>query len=547
MEIGDLSIKNSKIKLHIYTTICYYGYVNRKRFLRRTYNDNDFINLIGGIKMLQFLQRIGKALMLPIAVLPAAGLLLRLGQEDVFNIPVMAQAGAAIFDNLALIFAIGVAIGLSVDGSGAAGLAGAIGYLVLQNTTNALSKTYSAAELNDKLKSVQDLVGSVDPTKLADTMTKVSKAAALTPKINMAILGGIIAGVVAGLLYNKFHKIKLPEWLGFFAGKRFVPIITSIVMLLLGLVFGQIWPTIQSGIDAVAHGIVNLGSIGAGLFGLLNRLLIPIGLHHVMNTYFWFVLGDFTNAAGDIVHGDIARFFAKDPSAGMFMTGFFPIMMFGLPAACFAMIAAAKPEKRKMVTGMLGGLALTSFLTGITEPIEFSFMFLSPVLYGIHAVLTGLSLFITTTLGIHDGFSFSAGAIDYFLNFGIATKPLLLAGIGLIYAAIYFVVFYFLIKKFDLKTPGREDEEEVAEGEEAPVAGSIGETYVAALGGKENLTVIDNCATRLRLQVKDAGQVNEAALKRAGAKGVMKLSNTSVQVIVGTNVESVADDMKKHV
>ena len=209
--------------------------------------------------------------------------------------------------------------------------------------------------------------------------------------------------------------------------------------------------TIQSGIDAVAHGIVNLGSIGAGLFGLLNRLLIPIGLHHVMNTYFWFVLGDFTNAAGDIVHGDIARFFAKDPSAGMFMTGFFPVMMFGLPAACFAMIAAAKPEKRKMVTGMLGGLALTSFLTGITEPIEFSFMFLSPVLYGIHAVLTGLSLFITTTLGIHDGFSFSAGAIDYVLNFGIATKPLLLAGIGLIYAAIYFVVFYFLIKKFDLK------------------------------------------------------------------------------------------------
>jgi PTS system N-acetylglucosamine-specific IIC component len=223
--------------------------------------------------------------------------------------------------------------------------------------------------------------------------------------------------------------------------------------------------------------------------------------------------------------------------------------MFGLPAACFAMIAAAKPEKRKMVTGMLGGLALTSFLTGITEPIEFSFMFLSPVLYGIHAVLTGLSLFITTTLGIHDGFSFSAGAIDYVLNFGIATKPVLLAGIGLIYAAIYFVVFYFLIKKFDLKTPGREDEDEdeLAEEGDAPVAGSIGETYVAALGGKENLAVIDNCATRLRLQVKDAGLVNEPALKRAGAKGVMKLSNTSVQVIVGTNVESVADDMKKHV
>ncbi|CAM4336762.1 PTS N-acetylglucosamine transporter subunit IIB [Bacillus manliponensis] len=499
--------------------------------------------------MLQFLQRIGKALMLPIAVLPAAGILLRLGQPDVWDIPVMAQAGAAIFDNLALIFAIGVAIGLSVDGSGAAGLAGAIGYLVLKNTTNALSNTYSTAELNDKLKSVQDLASSVDPNKLAETMTKISKAAALTPKIDMAILGGIIAGVVAGLLYNKFHKIKLPEWLGFFAGKRFVPIITSVVMLLLGLVFGQVWPTIQSGIDAVAHGIVNLGATGAGIFGFLNRLLIPIGLHHVMNTYFWFVLGDFTNAAGDVVQGDIARFFAGDKSAGMFMTGFFPIMMFGLPAACFAMIAAAKPEKRKLVAGMLGGLALTSFLTGITEPIEFSFMFLSPVLYGVHAVLTGLSLFITTTLDIHHGFAFSAGAIDYGLNFGIAQKPLLLAGIGLIYALIYFVVFYFMIKKFDLKTPGREDDDEVTEGEagEAGEAGSIGETYVMALGGKENLTIIDNCATRLRLEVKDAGLVNEAALKRAGAKGVMKLSNTSVQVIVGTNVESVADDMKKHV
>ncbi|MEK4735238.1 MULTISPECIES: N-acetylglucosamine-specific PTS transporter subunit IIBC [Bacillus] len=501
--------------------------------------------------MLQFLQRIGKALMLPIAVLPAAGLLLRLGQPDVFNIPVMAQAGAAVFDNLALIFAIGIAIGLSVDGSGAAGLAGAIGYLVMKNSIDALSKGYSTAELQDKLGKVQDLIGNsanVDPSKLADTMTQVSKAAELSTKVDMKVLGGIIVGVIAGLLYNKFHKIKLPEWLGFFAGKRFVPIVTSVVMLILGILFAQIWPAIQNGIDALAHGIVNLGAVGSGLFGLLNRLLIPIGLHHVMNTYFWFVFGDFTNAAGNVVNGDIARFLAGDKTAGMFMTGFFPVMMFGLPAACFAMIAAAKPEKRKMVTGMLGGLALTSFLTGITEPIEFSFMFLSPLLYGIHAVLTGISLFVTTSLGIHDGFTFSAGAIDYFLNFGIATKPVLLAGIGLIYAAIYFVVFYFLIKKFDLKTPGREDDDdELVEDGDAPVAGSIGETYVAALGGKDNLTVIDNCATRLRLQVKDAGLVNEPALKRAGAKGVMKLSNTSVQVIVGTNVESVADDMKKHV
>jgi N-acetylglucosamine PTS system EIICBA or EIICB component len=453
--------------------------------------------------MLSFLQRIGKALMLPIAVLPAAGLLLRFGQPDLLDIPFMAAAGNAIFSNLALIFAIGVAIGISKDGNGAAGLAGAIGYFVL---------TAGATSINKD--------------------------------INMAALGGIIAGVIAGLLYNRFSAIKLPEWLGFFSGRRFVPIITSAVMLILAGLFGYIWPSIQDAINSVGNWIIDLGAIGAAVFGFLNRILIPLGLHHVLNTIFWFNLGDFTDAAGKLVHGDLNRFFAGDKTAGAFMTGFFPIMMFGLPAAAFAMIAAAKPERRKAVTGMFLGLALTSFLTGITEPIEFAFMFIAPVLYAFHAILTGLSMGIVNALGIKTGFTFSAGFIDYVLNFNISQKPILLILVGLVFAVIYFIVFYFAIIKFNIKTPGREDEEV----ETDEVTTEIGDSlYLQGLGGKENLVNIDNCTTRLRLQVKDASKVNESLLKKAGARGVIKLDDKNVQVVVGTNVEFVAEDLKKSV
>ncbi|MDQ0242697.1 PTS system N-acetylglucosamine-specific IIC component [Bacillus fengqiuensis] len=452
--------------------------------------------------MLGFLQRIGKALMLPIAVLPAAALLLRLGQKDLLNIPFMAAAGDAVFANLALLFALGIAVGLAKDGNGAAALAGAVGYFVLTKGT-----------------------------------------AAINESINMAILGGIISGVVAGLLYNRFHDIKMPEWLGFFAGKRFVPIITALVMLILAGLFGVIWPPIQSGINAVGDWITGAGALGAGVFGLLNRLLIPIGLHHVLNSLVWFVFGEYNGATGDL-----NRFFAGDPTAGVFMSGFFPVMMFGLPAAAFAMIAAAKKERRKAVTGMLIGLAFTSFLTGITEPIEFLFMFIAPVLYGIHAVLTGISMGLAVALDIHHGFGFSAGAIDYFLNFGIAQKPLLLAFIGIIYAVIYFVLFYFLILKLDIKTPGREDVVVESEGD-AGKNGSVqhvelAKQYLAALGGKENLANLDNCITRLRLQVKDMNSIDEAALKQLGAKGVIKLNKTDLQVIIGTDVEFIANEMK---
>ncbi|MEK3853685.1 N-acetylglucosamine-specific PTS transporter subunit IIBC [Cytobacillus sp. FSL H8-0458] len=457
--------------------------------------------------MLGFLQKIGKSLMLPIAVMPAAALLLRLGQDDLLGIPFISAAGNAVFGHLALLFAIGIAIGFSKDGSGAAALAGAVGYFVL---------TEGAAAINDT--------------------------------VNMGVFGGIISGIIAGLLYNKYHDIKLPEWLGFFGGKRFVPIITSLVMIVIAFLFGYVWPPVQAGINSVGDWIIGAGAAGVGVFGFLNRLLIPVGLHHILNTLVWFEFGEFTNAAGDVIKGDLWRFLAKDPSAGIFMTGFFPIMMFGLPGAALAMVAAAKKERRKAVAGAMAGLAFTSFLTGITEPIEFLFMFLSPVLYLIHAALTGLAMSITYVLDIHHGFGFSAGALDYILNFGIAQKPVLLAGIGILYALLYFAVFYFLIKKLDLKTPGREDEiEGEFEGNSALKGkyAEAGDAYLAALGGKENLEEIDNCVTRLRLRVKDMALVDEVQLKQLGAKGVIKLSKTSLQVIVGTDVEFLSNEMKK--
>ncbi|MFC4617457.1 N-acetylglucosamine-specific PTS transporter subunit IIBC [Camelliibacillus cellulosilyticus] len=473
--------------------------------------------------MLAFFQKLGKSLMLPIAVLPAAGLLLRLGQPDLLNIPFIAEAGnaffgnmflasgqneAAVFMNLALIFAIGVAIGFSKDNNGAAALAGAIGYLVMTYVTHAING-----------------------------------------EVNMGVLGGIIAGILAGLLYNKFNNVKLPDWLAFFGGRRFVPIVTAGSSVVLGVFFGYVWIYVQNFINWLAHWIIDSGAIGVAIYGFLNRLLIPLGLHHIINTLIWFDFGSFKAADGTVYHGDITRFLHHDPTGGTFTAGFFPIMMFGLPAACLAMIVTAKTKRRRVVSGLLLGAALTSFITGVTEPIEFSFMFLSPLLYVVHALLTASSMAVTYLLGIHDSFSFSASLIDYLLNFGIATKPLLLLVIGIIYGVIYFVVFYFLIKWLNLKTPGREDEDEATE-DHADSAGEDRHTAMAArflkdLGGKKNLTDIDNCATRLRLGIADMALVDENALKRHGARGVVKTGKKNLQVIVGTTVEFVADAMKK--
>ncbi|MBB5180114.1 PTS system N-acetylglucosamine-specific IIC component [Planomicrobium koreense] len=456
--------------------------------------------------MFSFLQKIGKSLMFPIATLPAAALLLRFGQDDMLGIPFLSAAGAGIIDNLAIIFAIGIAFGLAHDSNGGAALAGAIAYLVL---------TSAIVTINDS--------------------------------INMGVFAGILSGIVGGLLYNKFYDVKFPAWLAFFGGRRFVPIITAAAMTVLAGLFGYAWPPIQGIIDGAGDWILNAGMFGVGAYGFLNRLLLPTGLHHVINTIVWFDFGTFTDANGEVVRGEINRFLKGDPTAGPFLSGFFPIMMFGLPAACLAIYATAKKERKAIVGGMLFSIAFTSFLTGITEPIEFSFMFLSPVLYIVHAMLTGVSMMVAYALDIHHGFGFSAGAIDYVLNFGLAQNPLMLLVMGAGTGAIYFGIFYFLIIKLDLKTPGREDEDMENGNADTGNTGNDIRAYhtIEALGGSSNITAVDYCTTRLRLTVKDADKVSEKDLKRHGAMGLMKINKTNVQVVIGTAVEFLADAMQK--
>ncbi|MGE5631332.1 MAG: N-acetylglucosamine-specific PTS transporter subunit IIBC [Caulobacteraceae bacterium] len=451
------------------------------------------------------LQKLGKAMMLPVAVLPAAGLLLRLGQPDVFNIPFMAKAGGAVFDNLALIFAIGIAVGFSHDNAGAAGLSGAVGYLVLVNGLNAIN-----------------------------------------PDLNMSVLAGIITGVVAGSLYNKYYNIKLPEFLGFFGGRRFVPIVTAAAMMVLAGLFGLIWGPIQNGISAIGQWIIGAGAVGVFVYGFLNRLLIPVGLHHVLNTFIWFIFGNYTDAAGKVWTGDLNRFFHGDPTAGTFMAGFYLIFMFALPAVAFAMYRTAKPENRKAVGGALFSVAFTAFLTGITEPIEFMFMFLAPILYVLHAILTGLALAVTYSLGVLHGFTFSAGAIDYFLNWGLATKPIMIIPAGLVFGVIYYFIFVWVIKALDIPTPGRIDEEMEDDVLSNTSISDFSVKLVEKLGGKSNIDTLDACITRLRMTVKDANAIDEKALKSMGVKGILKKAN-SVQVIVGTRAELIADEMKKSI
>ncbi len=450
------------------------------------------------------LQRLGKALMTPVAVLPAAALLLRLGAGDVLNIDWMFAAGDAIFGNLALLFAIGIAIGLAEENNGVAGLAAAVGYFVL--------------------------------TKVAGTFDET---------INMGVLAGIISGVLAAYLYNKYKAIKVPDFLGFFGGKRFVPIITSLYALILGALAGYVWPLIQGFISSFGNTIATSGATGGFIFGFLNRLLIPLGLHHVINSFAWFQFGEFVDVAGKVITGDLSRFFAGDQTAGIFMTGFFPIMMVGLPAACFAMIKTAKKEHRKSVAGLLLGAAFTSFLTGITEPIEFLFMFLSPVLYILHALLSGISLALTTILGMRCGFGFSAGFIDYVLSFGIAEKPLGLLLVSLVFGVVYYFVFVFFIKKLNIPTPGRIEEESGALlGLSNTELRDKASEVLAALGGKENIKVVDACITRIRITVNDGEQVDEARLKALGATAVLKLPGNNFQIVVGTVADPLVTHMK---
>jgi len=488
----------------------------------------------GGDRALAALQSVGRSLMLPIAVLPAAALLLRLGQPDLLNLPWMAAAGNGVFSNLSMIFAIGIAYG--IGGDGAAALAGIVGFLVFTAVFNTLIPQVNGAP---------------------------------NPNISMGVLSGILVGLVSAGLYRRFHDIRLPDYLGFFGGKRFVPIITALVTLILGAIFGLIWPPIQGGINALGTGIVALGPLGTGIYGFLNRLLIPVGLHHVLNTYVWFQLGTFHGPKG-IVNGDLNRYFAGDPTAGNFMAGFFPIMMFGLPASCLAMIRHARFPK--VAAGILLSAAFASFLTGVTEPIEFAFMFVAPVLYLVHAILTGTALAVCTLLNVRIGFGFSAGLIDYVLNFSKSNSnnAWLVIVIRLVYAVLYYFVFSFFITRFDLATPGRGEASTglsadwiLPESQRGPRIKATAEKttstetattedrdtvlarqVLGALGGKENIQSVEGCITRLRLFVNDPNQIDDAQLKSLGASGVIKRGKIA-QVVMGTQSDRIASRMNR--
>ncbi|WP_240135627.1 PTS transporter subunit EIIC [Streptomyces sp. MUM 178J] len=400
-----------------------------------------------GAGAMAVMQRIGRSLMLPVAVLPAAALLVRFGQADMLareSFPdfitkiagYMAAGGGALLDNMALLFCVGIAIGFAKKSDGSTALAAVTGYLVFQNVL----ATFTDSNLPQIAKVVDGKIVQVDAP------------------VNAGVLGGVVMGIVVALLYQRFYRTKLPDWAGFFGGRRLVPILSAFAGLLVGIVFGLVWPVLGAGLHHFGEWLVGSGAAGAGIFGVANRALIPVGMHHLLNSFPWFQAGEF-----DGKHGDIARFLAGDPAAGQFMTGFFPIMMFALPAACLAIVHCARPERRKVVGGMMFSLALTSFVTGVTEPIEFTFMFIAPVLYAVHAVLTGVSMALTWALGMKDGFGFSAGAIDFLLNLGIASNPWGLVLVGLCFAAVYYAIFRFAIVKFNLPTPGRESDEELAE------------------------------------------------------------------------------------
>ncbi|MFE4594261.1 PTS transporter subunit EIIC [Streptomyces laurentii] len=406
----------------------------------------------------QGLQKMGRSLQLPIAVLPAAGIINRLGQPDVFGdeglgwtdvAKVMEAAGGALLDadlGLPLLFCIGVAIGMAKKADGSTALAAVAGFLVYRGVLHAFPKA-CAIDAKVVKGGCLDLKGVFT----ADTFQ------------NPGVFGGIIMGLLAAWFWQRFHRVRLVDWLGFFNGRRLVPIIMAFVGILFAALCLLVWPPIGRGLENFSDWLVGLGAWGSGIFGVANRALLVIGLHQFLNVPIWFQFGTYTKPNGEQVHGDISMFLAGDPNAGQFLSGFFPIMMFALPAAALAMTHCAKPHRRKEIGGLMLSVGLTSFVTGITEPIEYSFLFIAPLLYAIHAVLTGVSMAVTWGLGVHDGFSFSAGLIDYVINWGLATKPWMIIPIGLAFAVVYYAIFRFAITKFDLHTPGREPEEVEAE------------------------------------------------------------------------------------
>ncbi len=453
--------------------------------------------------MFNLLQKVGKALMTPIAVLPIAAILLRLGFGDIFTgdvANIMKVAGESIFTNLDLLFAIGIAYGLAKNNDGAAALSAGVGILIAKAVYLQIDKD-----------------------------------------LNMGVFIGIIIGVLAGTLYNRFHTIKLPEFLGFFGGKRFVPIITALLAIIIGVLAGYFWHHAQGAIDSFSHTIINLNEVGTFIYGLLNRLLIPLGLHHILNSVFWFQLGDYTyikEGATVVANGDLHRFFAGDPTAGIYMSGFYIVMMFGLPSMALAIYLTTPKTERKKAGAILAGVAFTSFLTGITEPLEFLFLFIAPILFVLHAILTGLALAIAQFMDIHHGFGFSAGLFDYVINYKLAKNPLLILPLGLLFGFIYFVLSYYTIKIFKLSIFSDNKESKTEQKSDEALA------FIDALGGKENIVSTDACITRLRMEVKSSKDLNDETFMKLGAKGVIKPNDTTIQIVLGTRAEGVAERIK---
>ncbi|GAB2554078.1 N-acetylglucosamine-specific PTS transporter subunit IIBC [Gracilibacillus alcaliphilus] len=479
--------------------------------------------------MMKYFQNLGRSLMLPVAVLPAAAILMGIGYwldpdgwgANNIIAAFLIEAGKSIVDgpSMSILFAVGIAFGLSKDKDGSAALSGLVAYLVI---TNILS-----VESVSLLQGVEE--GSVNP--------------AFENIQNQFI--GILSGIIASIMYNRFSHVKLPDALAFFSGKRLVPIMTATGSLVIAVLLFFIWPFIYTGLVNFGKFIVDLDAVGAGLYGFFNRLLIPTGLHHALNSVFWF------DVAGI---NDIANFWSSNGVkgvTGMYQAGFFPIMMFGLPAAALAMYHTAKTKRRKTAASLLMATAFAAFFTGVTEPLEFSFMFLAPALYVVHALLTGVSMFIAATFDWTAGFGFSAGLIDFILSsrLPLANQPYMLLVQGLVVAVIYYVLFRFLIVKFDLKTPGREEDvkDETAtdsDSDNNEITAMAKEIY-AALGGDENVSSLDNCVTRLRLEVEDLEAVDQERIKRTGVPGIKVVGKNGIQVIVGTQVQFVADEMKK--
>ncbi len=456
--------------------------------------------------MFNLLQKIGKALMTPIAVLPVAALLLRLGFGDIFDGEValiMKSAGDAIFSNLDLLFGIGIAYGLAKNNDGAAALSGAIGVLIAKAVYTGIDKN-----------------------------------------VNMGVFVGIIIGVLAGLLYNRFHAIKLPEFLGFFGGKRFVPIVTALSAILVGVLAGYFWHYAQGAIDAFSNMIIGLGEVGTFIYGTLNRLLIPLGLHHILNSVFWFQLGEYTHIKDGVevvANGDLHRFFAGDKTAGVYMSGFYVVMMFGLPAMAYAIYLNTPKNYRKKAGAILLGVAFTSFLTGITEPLEFLFLFVAPLLFALHAVLTGLALAAAQMLNIHAGFGFSAGFIDYVINYKLATNPLLILPLGAVFSLLYFFLSYYTIKIFKLKILETELQEDTTASDPSDEILA----FIEALGGKKNILDTDACITRLRMHVKQNDHLKESDFTSLGAKGVIRPDKNTIQIVLGAKAEKIAEGIKE--